>query len=274
MSQHVILCPVFGGDEDQAALRLAVSAAAAIDGHVRALFVRPSVSAAIPYLGEGLTGAVVENIVKAANEAADQSLAIAREHIAALKLPDGQLSLHEARGIVEDEIAAAARLADLVVFAAGHESPGMGELNAAEYVLLRARRPVLVAPKNPPATVGAKAAILWDGSKEAADAVMAAMPFLRKAQSVEIIHMSNDEATAALDDIKGALKLRGIEPITRIIERGGAPDGERLANAAQAAEADLVIMGGYGHSRLRELVLGGVTRHMLRAAPVAVLLAH
>ncbi len=104
---------------------------------------------------------------------------------------------------------------------------------------------------------------------------MAGLPFIEKAQSVEIIHMSGeDDPAAALEDVADALKVRGIHASTRVIERQGRKDGERLAEAALAAEADLVVMGGYGHSRLREVMLGGVTRHMLRNASIPVLMAH
>ena len=97
MSLKYILCPVTGGEEDGPALRLALQVAAGFEAHVRALFVRSSVAAAIPYLGEGLTGAVVENIVAAAGKASDESLVAANQHVqkavAEAKVPEGALSV-------------------------------------------------------------------------------------------------------------------------------------------------------------------------------------
>ncbi|MCC6919956.1 MAG: universal stress protein [Alphaproteobacteria bacterium] len=279
MGLNYVLCPVTGGEEDGPALRAALGIALGFNAHVRALFVRSSVVAAIPYLGEGLTGTVVENIIAAANKASDESFIEAKRHIdqavAACKATEASLSVRVQEGIVEDEVAAASRLADLVVYARDPGDAAFPDRSLAEHTLLGARRPILIAPPRPPDTIGAKIAVLWDGGTPAAAAVLAALPFIRKAQSVEIVHLAHDEESPhVVDDLRDALAIRGLDAAMRVVDHKASVDGAHVLSAAMAAEPDLIVMGGYSHSRLRQLVLGGVTRHMLKHAPVHVLMAH
>lgn len=279
MGLKYILCPVTGGDEDGPALRAALQVASQFQAHVRALFVRSSVAAAIPYLGEGLTGAVVENIVAAASRASDESLVAANQHVAKAladcRVAETSLSIRVTEGVIESEVAAASRLADLVVYARDPADSAFPDRSLAEHTLLGARRPILIAPPGQTASVGTKVAVLWDGGTSAASAFIAALPFLKRAQSIEVIHMANDdEGPGFLEDIRDSLSIRGLQAQMRTIDKTAAGNGPQLLEAALAAEADLVVMGGYGHSRLRQLVLGGVTRWMLKHASVPVLMAH
>ena len=261
-------------------MRAALKVAGRFEAHVRALFVKAGIVSTIPYVGEGLTGAMVENIVQAARRAADESLVAAREHVeTALKeggLEASRLSIRVIEGVLEDEVAAASRLADLVVYARDPADAAFPDRSLAEHTLLGARRPILIAPPGALPTLGERIAILWDGGSAAAAAVIAALPFLQHAASIEVIHVGPDEegCDAVLDDLNDALSLRGIVATMRAIDRRSTVSGAALMSAALVAEPDMLVMGGYGHSRLRQLVLGGVTRHMLRHAPVPVLMAH
>lgn len=279
MALKYVLCPVTGGEEDGPALRAALHVGAAFEAHVRALFVRSSVVAAIPYLGEGLTGAVVENIVAAASKASDDSLTAASTHVkqalADTRMSEAALSVRVTEGVVEDEVAAASRLADLVVYARDPADSAFPDRSLAEHTLLGARRPILIVPPGAGATIGTKVAIFWDGGTSAAAAFIAALPFLKRAQSIEVIHIADDdEGPGFSEDIRDSLAIRGLQAEMRTIDRTSSNNGAQLLEAAQAGEADLVVMGGYGHSRLRQLVLGGVTRWMLKHATVPVLMAH
>lgn len=280
MALNYILCPVTGGAEDAPALNAALLLARRFEAHVRALFVRSSVAATIPYLGEGLTGAVIENIVDAATKAADQSLAAAKAHVdaalTASRLDPAALSIRVVEGVLEDEIAAASRLADLVVYARDPADSAFPDRSLAEQTLLGARRPILIAPPESLARLGERIAILWDGGTSAAAAFIAALPFIARAASVEVITMAADEDTAPglLDDLNDALSVRGLGATMRAVDHASSGDGARLLAEATSGGADLIVMGGYGHSRLRQLVFGGVTRHMLRHVTVPVLMAH
>lgn len=280
MALKYILCPVTGGEEDAPALAAALRLGAQFQAHVRALFIRSSVTAAIPYLGEGLTGNVIESIVLAASRASDESLTAAKAHVdAALVsagLSDQMLSIRVGEGVVEDEVAAASRLADLVVYARDPADAAFPDRSLAEHTLLGARRPILIAPPGPLSTIGDHVAILWDGGTPAASAFIAALPLIERAKAVEVITMTSDDETAPalLDDLNDALAIRGLTATMRAVDHASSRDGAHLLAAAMETGADLIVMGGYGHSRLRQLVFGGVTRHMLRHVTVPVLMAH
>lgn len=280
MAVNYILCPVTGGAEDGPALAAALRLGQRFQAHVRALFVRSSVTAAIPYLGEGLTGNVIDNIVVAASRASDESLAAAKRHVdaalAAIGGGEADISIRVTEGVIEDEVAAASRLADLVVYARDPADAGFPDRSLAEHTLLGARRPILIAPSQPLATIGERIAILWDGGTPAAAAFIAALPLMREAKEVEVITMSSDDelAPGLLDDLSDALAIRGLSAATRVVDHASSSDGARLLAAATENGCDLIVMGGYGHSRLRQLVFGGVTRHVLRNVTVPVLMAH
>ncbi|HRE61232.1 MAG TPA: universal stress protein [Micropepsaceae bacterium] len=275
MTMRYFLCPVSGTPADAPALATALKLARDAGGHVRALFVRPQVSAAIPYLGEGITSSAMAEIARQATIAADHALARARKAVADSGGDESILSLREDDGYFADQVAAAGRLADAVVFAVNQGGEPFPERSAVEEVLLHARRPLILAPRTAPATIGKRVAILWNNSLPAAHAVTAAMPFLEKAESIDIIHRSSDKDGAGeTRELAEAFSIRKLKHQVRLIAAGSARDHDALADAVRAANADLVVMGGYAHSRIRELVFGGVTRHMLSLGDITVLMAH
>lgn len=137
-------------------------------------------------------------------------------------------------------------------------------------------RPVMVIPySGAGATIGDHVLIAWNGSREAARAIHDALPFLEKASSVNIV---SADAAKDLDlpsaDIAAHLSRHGIDVETGQIQTKGHDVGAALTTLAEESGADLIVMGAYGHSRFRELILGGVTRHVLESMPVPVLMAH
>jgi nucleotide-binding universal stress UspA family protein len=147
-------------------------------------------------------------------------------------------------------------------------------------VLFGAGRPVLVVPyAGRFSAVGRRVLVAWNASREAARAVNDALPILEGAEAVTVLAVNprrgiggHGEEPAA--DIALHLARHGVTATT---EQRSAPevgDAEALLNAAAEKGADLLVMGGYGHSRLREMALGGVTRTVLRSMTVPVLLSH
>jgi nucleotide-binding universal stress UspA family protein len=117
--------------------------------------------------------------------------------------------------------------------------------------------------------------IAWKAAPEAARAVTAAMPLITTAKQVQILTVAEE---AGLSDQEGArlmssLRWHGVDVSTRHLQPGAAGAADTLLAAARDLGA-LVVMGAYGHSRLREWVFGGFTRHVLRAAEVPVLMMH
>ena len=100
------------------------------------------------------------------------------------------------------------------------------------------------------------------------------MPFLAKAERVSLLAVTEDRKGADLDELGRHLAFHGIAAEARGLQPDKRSTGEQLLAEAEAAGADLLVMGAYGHSRLRELVLGGVTRDVLEKAAICALMAH
>lgn len=196
--------------------------------------------------------------------------------------------------VIEDEpgwaLAQQARVADLVVLARlpGPASVPVLVAQTAEYVLLNAGRPVLLVPPGVRHLPCEHVAIAWDGGREAARAVADAMPLLRQARRVTVIAASTyDQAgthdragTHGMPDVPGAhaglrdyLAQHGITAAMHAVQ-GSNRVGQLLLEAVGNLRADLLVAGGYGHARLRELVTGGTTRTLMRHAGIALLMSH
>lgn len=178
----------------------------------------------------------------------------------------------------------AARYCDLIVvtqtepgkWAAGQQA-GM-----PESVLLHSGRPLLVLPYagTPAMPPDGRVLVAWDGGREAARAMHDALPLLKQAREVEIVVFAS---SADLGDprhgpLPGAdiglwLARHGIKVVVKKMDID-IPVGEALLSHAADTDAQLIVAGGYGHARLRETVLGGVTRTLLRSSPVPLLLSH
>jgi len=188
-------------------------------------------------------------------------------------LPSAELRMET--GDEDTWLAAHARAADLVVV--GREREGEEtSIDTLETCLLDTGRPVLIAPAKAPASLSGVVAIAWKDAPEAADAVAAAMPFIELADRVII--MSVDEGrpndVAACERLRHALAWHN----ARVEVHGLKPEGRApvdvLLEAAEAAKANLLVMGGYSHSRMREVIFGGFTRRVLHGADIPVLMAH
>lgn len=288
MSIKRILCPLYGSASDAASLTMGLSLAKRFHAQADILFVRPNPTDALPYLGEGISGPVVEDIIETARKAADSAEDQCRKEAEEAARAAGVEITDEVRadaatarmriksGRAVDVIAGESRLADLVIVAdAGARDQASGP-NALETCMLAEGRPVLLAPQQAPADVGASVVIGWDESGEAANAITAAMPFLVSAEKVTIICVDED----GVSDAPGAralqeyLALHTVTAEIHLVPEDNRNTGEVLLAEATNLQGDLLVMGGYSHSRLRELVLGGVTRHIRSHATIPVLMAH
>ena len=179
-----------------------------------------------------------------------------------------------------DAAVAHGRCTDLFIVGQRHPSaPGFGDALLSN-VLLSSGRPTLVVPLDgAPATLGERVLIAWDGGREAARAIGDALPLLERAQRVHVIAV-DDGGEPGVDERLAGARLRawlGRHGVAVDVGREPAQDsgvGERLLSRAADLGSDLLVMGGYGHARMRELVLGGATRSVLRAMTIPVLMAH
>lgn len=150
-----------------------------------------------------------------------------------------------------------------------------------EYVVLNSGRPVLVIPyADTFQTVAQRIVIAWNGSIEAARTITAALPFLRKAKLVQVAVFDPVVGPSAHGEQPGAdmalyLARHGVKVDVSQQRTGGEIDvGNALLSHASDFGADMIVMGGYGHSRFREILLGGVTRTVLQSMTVPVLMSH
>jgi nucleotide-binding universal stress UspA family protein len=144
-------------------------------------------------------------------------------------------------------------------------------------VLIGSGRPSLVIPYlDICATIGQRVVIAWKPTREAAHAISAAVPFLRRAQHIHLVADNGYEGVGgAATSVAAYLRLHGVTaPIEHRSAVSPEASGEGLLSLASDVDADLLVMGCYGHSRARELVLGGASRTVLESMTLPVLMAH
>lgn len=288
MAVRKILVPLSGVDTEAAVLGTAMTVAKTFGAQLVGLFVRPDPTEALPYLGDGVSGQVIEQLMQAAKAGSDQAsdkartmfadaaskagLPLAPKEAGTAPLPSARFL--DVAGHRDDMVAAHSRLSDIVVFGEGNAGAAGG--STLEAAMMSAGRPVLIAPKACAIHVGGTVAIGWDGSPMAAHAVTAAIPFLEMAKSVTILcigdHGDEAEPGSLLADY---LSLHGISAGIHVAEQpAGRSVGGALLDQAEKLGADLLVVGGYGHSRLREFIVGGATQHIRSHATIPVLMAH
>jgi nucleotide-binding universal stress UspA family protein len=118
--------------------------------------------------------------------------------------------------------------------------------------------------------------VCWDGGRTAARAIADALPLLVRAKQVEVVVVTEPRKSSEVDDTHMAehLARHGVPAVVKRITRGDIDVQSAILSHAADISADFIVMGGYGHSRLREFILGGVTRNMLGAMTVPVLMSH
>jgi nucleotide-binding universal stress UspA family protein len=184
-------------------------------------------------------------------------------------------------GLASAVVVEQARCADLVIASQANPDWSLSShLDVAEALAMESGRPVLILPRSQTsAPQGERIVVAWNGRREAARAAFDALPFLQAAKSVRVIWANPaDEAQTAGEvpgvDLCAALARHGVSCEAAGHAQPGAGAGAALLSAVEAFDGDMLVMGCYGHSRLREMVLGGATRHVMTHARVPVLLAH
>jgi nucleotide-binding universal stress UspA family protein len=288
----VILLPINGSSADQEVLAAALTVARAFDAHLVALHVRPDVRRDVASLAasDGGMSAGIDTMIgqmetdadareKAASDA--WNAFCARNDIVAAETPVDKGVTGEwvsEIGTEADWLAEYGRTADLVVVGRGEETWG------PDYVLMEAAlmdtgKPVVIAPPAsdvPAMPMNGVVGIAWKDTREAAGAVRAALPFIRAAAHVTVFVVTEDEDSSDKSHLRLMRMLRWHNPnvtIQALLEHS-RPPVRVLLDAASQANCGLLVMGGYGHTRLREAVFGGFTREVLREAALPVLMAH
>lgn len=290
MSIRKLLLPLTGSASGEAALITALDIARAWGAHVLALHVRVDSRDVAPLAGEGLSGAMIEEMM-AATEAESLTRAAGVRAmfdatVAARGVPVGEprpaaqggergptASFAAITGREDDLIAQQARLADLTVVPHLDASDDVSTSEALHAVLFDSGRPVLIAPRQPVEQLGRRICLAWNGTAESASAVLAALPWLKRAEAVRILASDEYQRRGpAATDLAGYLALHDVQAEVatfRLIDRDV---GAGLLKAATEFGADLLAMGAYSQSRLRQMLIGGVTRYVLEHLSLPVLM--
>lgn len=292
MAYRKLLLPVIGTAAGEAALATAFLTARVWRAHVQGLHVRLDPRDVAPLAGEGLSGAMIEEMMSATErEAAERArkvealfsrfveqngVPMVADPAQAFSAGTVTASFATVVGREEEVVAQQARLADLVVLAHPEADDDVSTSDALHAVLFDSGRPVMVSRRTAPETIGRRVAIAWNGTAESSAAVAAGLPWIERAEAVRVLHA--DEYQRRGPDVSGLidyLAWHGVTAESRAFKpigsAGGAVGAGLLAAAAEFG-ADLLIMGAYSHSRLRQLILGGVTRHVLEHADVTLLM--
>ncbi len=286
MAIRKLLLPLTGTAAGEAALATALIAARMWNAHVTALHVRVDSRDVAPMAGEGLSGAMIEEMMSATDkESSDRAHAVhtmfdrfVAQHGVTVadarpKAGIATASFASVTGREEDLVAQLARLADLTVVPHPESGEDVSSSDALHAVLFDSGRPVLIAPRVAPVTMGERICIGWNGTAESTSAVLGAMPWMQRAKAVRILsadeYQRRGPSAAALAEY---LALHGVTAELATFRPIDKEVGAGLLAAAREFEADFIAMGAYSHSRLRQLILGGVTRHVLVNSKVPILM--
>jgi nucleotide-binding universal stress UspA family protein len=145
--------------------------------------------------------------------------------------------------------------------------------DALHAVLFDSAKPVLIAPRVAPSTIGQRICIGWNGTAESASAVLSALPWLHHAQSIRVLWSEDYQRRGPLAPELGTYLASHHLEVDRAAFRAlGNSVGAGLLAAAKDFDCDLLVMGAYSHSRLRQFFLGGVTRHVLEHAMIPLMM--
>jgi nucleotide-binding universal stress UspA family protein len=264
------------GAKDNSASDYAISVASTLDAQLTGVVLLYSPT--IPVSRAGYVPPELELIQQnnqAAVETARQSFVSASTRAGIKAEP---LTLSAALLSAGDQFGQVARRFDLAIVRQAEPEDLTVEQSIVEAALFDSGGPVIIVPYIQKAPLKLdRIMVCWDGSRAAARALRDAIPFLRRAGRVEVVIVTNEygkEDQMERTDLSAHLARHGLKAAIKRTPHADIDVANMLLSHASDQDVDFIVMGGYGHSRLREFVLGGVTRTMLRTMTVPVLMSH
>jgi nucleotide-binding universal stress UspA family protein len=288
MSFVKILVPVAGASRDRFALATAFAAAKPFNAHVVAMFVHADPREAVPYGELPLSPDIVQDLIDTAADLEQASSKAARSTLATLAAEAGirivaapqksdavTVSYDEMTGHLPKALDCEALLCDLVVFPPIRETDDSEVQDGFIRTLTKLERPVLLSAEKAPDEIGRKVAVGWDGSVACAHALMSALPYLKKAETIELLTVRNGSHPGrGVENAAAYLALHGLSCSQLVLARGERDVAEVLLETAADNGCDMLVAGGYGHSRLMESIFGGVTEHIVSHPKIPVFMMH
>jgi nucleotide-binding universal stress UspA family protein len=279
---RTVLLPFYDDEVSRHAFALATQLVRSVDGYVEGLFVlrRPQILEGDgDMLADSHFKQLEEECRRAADRAAERFEACATEHGLAVEAITASGSAaagwREIEGTDEQVVGAHGRLFDLVVV--GREF-GRGWLNwraMLEAALFESGRPVLLTPETVGTTFGENVVIAWNSSTETARTVALSMPLLARAKNVTVLSIEGWGIPGPSGrELAVYLSRAGVPATARTAGREGRSAGEAVLAECSRIGADLLVKGAYTQSRLRQMIFGGATRHVMARAQLPVMLAH
>jgi nucleotide-binding universal stress UspA family protein len=235
-------------------------------------------------MGFSISSEVDRTLEREGHERRDQARRLFRDVMNAHGVPLGSLqpgyegpsaSWREEDGRQNAVVGMSGRVYDLILVEQPEKLASIAEATL-EDALFESGRPVLMVPKEMAPVMGEVIAIAWNGSTETALTVALGMPFLKQAKQVVIVavgsqHMPEPGPTG--DELARTLERHGLAVSLRTAYGRQKPQGESFMREAMAAGADLLLKGAYTQSRIRQMIFGGATRHIIMESPIPVLMA-
>jgi len=251
------------------------------------LFIRPDPRSAIPFMGEGLTADMIQDLCDAADKEGTAQAEKAFKHFSAsmgqsnIRVTDATRKTDGANaqwrvvsGKITDHVGRRARTADLAV--CGKPSAALGDsLEIFHDLIYRSGRPVLMVPEESTEAPGRHIMVAWNGRAEGARAVGAALPLLWSAEKVTLLQIGDaNPDRPGLEDVSEYLNDHGVTSVIHKKPTDGRPVGQQILETAHKEKADMVVVGAYSHSRWREMILGGVTRYLVANSDLPIFMSH
>ncbi len=285
-----ILAVVGEPTSGRACLHTALRLGQQLDCHVDAMHVLADPTAALPLVGEAMSGAMVDEMMGVAEREAGQRANLTKtmfdEVTSGIDTTGSDRSGEgfrvvwmEESGVEEQVIALRGCRADLIVVnrpTKENETAALMSLNAA---LMQSGRAVVAAPPLPedgtaPSGPIERIAVFWNDSTEATRAVQAAVPLLAMAKEVTILRVEEEEWYAGTEDLDVHLTRHGVKTVISKVLPREVRTGRSLLYAARDDSAEMMVMGAYTRSKLRQLMLGSVTGYVMEHAVLPVLMCH
>ncbi|MEM9685204.1 MAG: universal stress protein [Pseudomonadota bacterium] len=288
MTMKTILVPIEESEGLPSMLETALMAAQEFGSYIEGLYYQPTSAGAMVVAGEGLVVTTPELVESVERQDRDRRERV-RAQFSSFMERKGVAMSEPAAGAVDGPVAAwveeespnseivgtRSRVFDVTVVARPVRGANIAAMSILEAALFEGGRPILIAPPQPPQKMGDNVVIAWNGSTETARTIAFSMPFLLKASEVTVIAIDGfGVAGPSTEEVARQLRRNGITAASKDCPANDRRAGAAFLEEAAALGADLLVKGAYTQSRVRQMIFGGATDHILSNAELPVLMSH